>query len=378
MSSVPQSENPFLREDSAVRSLNRVRVAALTGLSVEADVLGQTAYDLLSAAALQRLIAAEGRNLHLDLATPDLIRRFDACSFADETWSDAAAIARRYGRRLGYLLVLLRRGEPENRAARPMWSDAHWEFWRSIGRVYVGGGLVAGHLGPLAIEGARAVLEKAGLVDLGLELAPYGAHLPLVGLARSAPPDVTGSLLFDFGNTSVKRGHARYRNGRLDRLEVWSEVPSVLADSFAPDKPLEEIRQQWEDLADIIADGWSSLSAVEREATAVCISLACYLFDGHPSPRDRGGYGDLQRLSPHLATFVAEELARRLGQVTSTVLMHDATAAATVYAGSPRSAVLTLGTAIGNGFPPPSDSLWQLANGLTLVSAHGKSVGEDR
>ena len=120
--------NPFLREDSAVRSLNRVRIAALPGLSVEDGVLGQTAFDLLSAASLQRLIAAESDRLRLDPTATDLVRRFDTRLFRDEALPHAAAIARRYGRRLGCLLAVLKRGERANRTARPEWTDAHWDF----------------------------------------------------------------------------------------------------------------------------------------------------------------------------------------------------------------------------------------------------------
>ena len=228
---------------------------------------------------------------------------------------------------------------------------------------------MAGQLGPLAIAEAQALLEEAGLSDLRLELSPYGSYLPLVGLGRAAPLDVTDSLLFDFGNTSVKRGRAHYRAGRLGRVDVWTDLPTVCSDSSARSEPEEEIRQRWQSMVGVIADGWSALSRVERRRTAVGISLACYLIDGHPSPRDRGCYADLRHLSPHLATFVAEELARRLGRIAAVTLMHDGAAAAAAYAGSPRSVVLTLGTAIGNGFPPPADGLWPIEDGRALISA---------
>ena len=115
-------------------------------------------------------------------------------------------------------------------------------------------------------------------------------------------------------------------------------------------------------MADIIAASWAVVPPDERPLTAIGISLACYLLDGHPSPRDTGCYGSLQRLSTHLATFVEGELAQRLGQAVNATVMHDGTAAAAAYAGHDRAVVITLGTAIGNGFPPAESAGWPIAS----------------
>jgi hypothetical protein len=59
-----------------------------------------------------------------------------------------------------------------------------------------------------------------------------------------------------------------------------------------------------------------------------------------------------------------DELAERLGGFHSFALLHDGLAAASVYAGRPRTAVLILGTAIGAGYPPSKQGLRPLANNL--------------
>jgi len=361
--------NPFLSEDSRIRSLNRARIVTLGDVPAEAGVLGRTGYALLSASSLQQMIIAAADHLCLDPTAPDLIRRFDACFDDPATRVHAIQIARSYGHRLGCLLIMLKRGERANRAARSEWSEAHWRFWQAIRRVYLGGGLLAGQLGGYAVASAQALLAKAGVADLGLERAVFGAYLPLVGLARSVPPCSVGSLVFDFGQTSVKRGYAHYHAVQLVQLDVWPDAATVCTELFSAHQPDDEIQQRWQRMAEIIARGWSAVPSEQRPLTTIGIGLACYLFDGHPSPEDVGCYGALQRLSPHLATFIADALAERLGQAVTITLLHDGAAAAAVYAGQQQAVVITLGTAIGNGFPPREDDLRPMAPDFVLL--HG-------
>jgi len=363
--------NPFLHQGSRVRSLNRVRIVALDGVPVEAGVLGLTGYDLLAAHSLQQAIIAAADRLGLDPTAPDLIRRFDGCFGHPATRAHAIAIARSYGHRLGCLLLTLKRGDVANQAARPEWSEAHWKFWQAMRRVYLGGGMLAGRLGRYAVATARALLADVGVADLAIERAPYAAYLPLVGLARSAPLGATCSLVFDFGQTSVKRGYAHYHSCRLTKLDVWPDVPTVCTELFRSDQPDQEIQQRWQRMADIIAASWDAVPPDQRSRTAIGISLACYLLDGHPWPQDAGCYGALQRLSPHLATFMANALTQRLGRAVPVVLLHDGAAAGATYAGHARTVVITLGTALGNGFPPPAGNLRRMAHDFAVRPAMG-------
>jgi hypothetical protein len=180
---------------------------------------------------------------------------------------------------------------------------------------------------------------------------------------------MTRGLLFDFGQTSVKRGCAHYGADKLLQVELWPDAPTVCAELFPSDQSEQAIRQRWQRMVDIIAASWAVLPSDQRPATAVGISMACYLFDGHPWPRDQGCYGALQRLSPHLATFVEDELGRSLRQAVKVTLMHDGAAAAAAYAGQERAVVLTLGTAIGNGFPPSAGALRPFASDFALSRA---------
>ncbi len=354
-----QSVIPFVSP-----SLNRVRIVALPGITLPEDAVGKTGYELLSARRLASQVQRHAAALRLDPNQPDLLRAFNDCFTACPGPVEAAVspqirsiseeIAVDYGRSLGYLLLTLKRGDPANRAARKDWDGRHWSFWAGINTVWVGGGLVSGHLGPIAIHEAGRVLHQAGFPDFAVRLSPQGADLPLVGLSRLAPVGAQAMLLLDFGGTAVKRAIAEYQDGQLVQLHRLPALPT----------PCESVHQASVELADVTAFAGRVLSIisqtwreVERQlrtgrlTPTIAISLACYLRDGQPPPSEMGCYGRLQRLSDNLQTYLAGQLSERLGQPIQLHLYHDGTAAALAYGGSGETAVIMLGTAVGIGFP---------------------------
>ena len=124
-------------------SLNRVIVADLPGIDVDAGVTGKNGYELVSSYALAGLIRRHAEALNLDPAQPDhvLNRALDDCLVRESPAAEVAeTIARRIGRNLGYLLLALRRGDAVNRAARDEWDDSYWAHWATIRQVWLGGG----------------------------------------------------------------------------------------------------------------------------------------------------------------------------------------------------------------------------------------------
>ena len=330
-------------------SLNRVCIAALPGVELPVGIAGQTGYGLLSTAALLGRIRARAAALGLPPDAPDLLHRFDACFMSPKTRAISEKIAREYGRSLGYLLLTLKRGDPANRAARQEWDGRHWAFWAGINTVWVGGGLVAGHLGPVAVRAAGRVLHAAGFPDFAVHLSSHGAELPLVGLSRLAPAGVGAMLLFDFGGTAVKRAIAEYKADELTQLHCLPPLPSPCESIHQTSRSLAAVKTFADRFLTIISETWQG---VERPLSpTIGISLACYLRDSQPPPSEMGCYGRLQLLSDNLQTWLAGQLSRRLGQPIHLLLYHDGTAAALAYAGSGETAVIMLGTAVGVGFP---------------------------
>ena len=344
--------NPFAAAAAPTRSLNRARLVELPGVNGVAALLGHSASELLSKAVVTALVRDAAGPLALDPAAGDLLHAFDGSFAVAATRPAALAVAEEVGRRLGALLLTLWRGDAANRAVRPEWDEAHWAYWANIERVVVGGGLLAGRLGRAAVPAAAAFLAAAGCA-ITVERSPYGDAIALVGLARHTLADTERMLLFDFGHTAVKVGLATYRDGRLIEVTRRPSLPPPCEEGRYEHAGPEWARRRWEDMAAMIADAWTATVPPGGGArVAIGLCLASHLQDGHPVGQDRGCYTVLRELAPHLATFVRDELAVRLGSFRALALLHDGLAAAGAHAGEAHTVVLTLGTAIGAGYGP--------------------------
>jgi hypothetical protein len=355
-------------------SLNRVRMIDLPGLAVDAGVKGKNAYDLVSTRALAEMIREHADTLTLDPTAddPGLSRAFDACldSETPEISAAAEAVARRIGRQLGYVLLALRRGDPVNRAARDEWDDSYWSHWAAIRQVWLGGGLVSGRLGPRLCAYARGIFVEAGYDDYMLRLSPYGAALPLVGMARRAPADSRMATIFDFGQTATKRALAIYDRGELLTLERFSDHPTTWRDpSHEPGDADDEAARLLDRLIDVIAEthAQARIRFGEPPPSPVLASLSAYVRDGQPLLAQCGSCAAIARITDNMQRTIADRLGTMGHSISGVTLEHDGTAAAVAHAGEPRAAVITIGTALGIGFPPGDAGLRPLRRDFVLV-----------
>lgn len=354
-------------------SLNRVPIIDLPGIALEPEVPGARAYTLLSPEALIELVRAAADALGLSedtLADPELLPlHFDRSFVAADPVVRAAAdrVARRYARRLGYLLLTLKRGDAVNRAARPEWDDAYWAYWAGIRRVWLGGGIMSGRLGRRVGSLAQALLTEAGCGACRLIRPRYPAVLPLIGAARSGPPGHTAAVVLDFGQSFVKRAWAVYENGALAALRLLPAVPTGFAALRSHPVP-DQIPRVAEFMIAVLAQTWRAVAAESgAPAPVLVVSIAAYVAGNHPVRTQLGAYAQLCDLTPNLGGWLAAESSARIDRSVAVELIHDGTAAARVYAGQPHSAVIVLGTALGVGFPPPAVGLRPVARGFRVV-----------
>jgi hypothetical protein len=349
-------ENPFLQRPFPVSpSMNQVRIVDLPGLAVPEWVKGKRSFDLLSSFALGQRVQDVASQLQLDPNDPQLLEQFDACltAVSPHIQMTAQTIAQDFGRSLAYLLLTLKRRDAVNQLARPDWQPHHWAFWQQIQTVWLGGGLLSGNLGQTAVSLARDLIQQAGFLEFQLHLAPNGRLLPLLGVARTASPGAAAMLLFDFGQTAVKRGIALYRDSQLIRLELLPSLPSPCQNARHASQDRVELAQFAAWLLDVLWEAWRETTvAYPNLSSTIAVSLACYLLAGQPRPEDVGCYGRLQHLTPNLNQFLNDGFSQRLGQSATVNLWHDGAAAGLSQAGAKQTAVLTFGTAIGVGFPP--------------------------
>ena len=362
-------QNPFWREPIAIPSMNRVRIVDLPGLDLPESCRGRLAYHLLSKKNLKDMVLAQREVLQLRPDVPDLLRTFDGCFTAVSTpiRTTAEQIAQEYGRYIAYLLLTLKRGDAVNRAARPDWRDVHWDFWGQIELVYVGGGLLAGHLGEAAVAEAAALIHSAGFPSFVFKRSDYAAYLPLLGVARCASAGAAAMLCFDFGQTSVKRAVAFYEQNVLTAIQLLPVLPAPCTTLELNKDPV--VAQHTLDaMLAMIADSWlEAAQRTTRLAPHLALSLACYMLNGHPIVGyDWGCYGRLQALTDHVETLLTEQVSTRLQRSVTVQAFHDGAAAAMVYAGAAKTAVLTFGTAIGNGYPPEVSRLRPTSDNLAI------------
>lgn len=343
-------------------SVNRVRIVDLPGLPLDAEVREQQAYNLLSTLAVCRHAQAQAAALALPAQLRDAprdspeVRRelplhVDRCLRSPDPAIRAAAesITRRLGRNLGYILLTLHRGDAVNRAARADWTDAEWAHWATVRRVWLGGGVLSGDLGTRIVAAARALLAEVGLSEtVQIALSPYPRDMALLGAARYLPPGVSAALCCDFGHTSVKRGVVRLTDGSITEFtplaplhtpwdwENRTDAAAGIEPAFLRDYVVETLVETAEE--------------AEISPEEVMLSIAAYVQGGELI--GNGIYAQMRALAPDARLLLAEAVAQRTGASVRLGLIHDGTAAAALHAGSTHSAVLSVGTAIGIGFPP--------------------------
>jgi hypothetical protein len=181
-------------------------------------------------------------------------------------------------------------------------------------------------------------------------------------------------VLFDFGATWAKRGYAVHAGGELVRLALLPALPSPCRPMFAGERidlsRLPPAEEQAEEMVATISASWQELKRQGREPDGpALVAMACHLRQGQPPATEVGCYGRLQQLGDLLEAQLDRRLKSRLGPAAGLRLFHDGSAAATFFAGSERTAVLTLGTAIGVGFAPPAEGLRAISTGLEVRPA---------
>lgn len=325
-------------------SINRVKLMSAPGLPEAWR--GKTTYQVMGRESLvKRILEA-----FPELATQaDPVRDFSERYLAQKN-AAAEAIADDMGLALGYLLHILKQGKAANREARPEWDDSYWMHWGSVQHLILGGGLMSGTLGKHILARAAHMLD--GMMTL--EIAKYPAALPLIGAARMENESHVPSWVFDFGGTNLKRARVVYANNKLRTMD---QLPSLLIPSFNETNDLFDFMVRA--ILDTIAQASSS-----AELLFINISIANYVNHGRLAPDNP--YGRLRSLGEDSSQVLSEAVTKRLGYPATIMLVHDGTAAAKVYAGAKNTAVITVGTSLGWGFPPPSHNLRPLEEHFSL------------
>lgn len=341
-------------------SLNRLRIMNIPGIEVDPEVRGKTGYELVSTQYITTQILKSADQLRLTAEEisgeqrqiPILLNR---CLDSDDmnVRSAAMGIARSFGRNLAYLLVTLKRGDLVNREARPDWDSSYWDYWATIRKIWLGGGLLSGEMGTLVLAAMHELFAEIPNEVYAVEIEPHGVLLPLIGAATSAPGGTTGAVVLDFGGSFVKRAYAVYEDDVLVELHTLPQLPAPRDASADED---ESAAYVIESMMTAFLDSLHSVFAKDLVVSRIIpTSIASYIDGGQVADRQGGKYTLLRQITDNASRFFTAAVSAKLGVPVEITLLHDGSAAAAAYAGEPDTAVIMLGTALGVGFAPPSE-----------------------
>ena len=348
-------------------SVNRVRIIDLPGIPVDPAVRCRKAYKLFSAQALLELAREQAAMLDLPdgLLQDDLASRLHVPRLVAERVANgrpaqrvaARSIGRRLGRNLGHILAALHRGDKVNRAVRPDWTAADWKTWANIEKVWLGGGVAGGALGKLFVEAASEYLAQARIGPaLQVNVSPFAREMTLLGAARYLPAETQSALCLDFGHTLVKRARVTLDDGSITEIQPleprpvdWRRLGAPY--ELTPDKGHQVVNF----ITDLIAETWQACEAVGDEADKdLMLCVAAYVRGGELL--GNGIYAKMSALHTDVRPLLSARVQQATGRTWRIRPIHDGTAAAALHAGETHTAIILVGTALGVGMPPTTDS----------------------
>lgn len=352
--------NPFISISDSGReytdstcSINRIPIAKLPLYGIEDSIEGKTVSQIFSTKVMTEEIKCSAGLLGIDLAKfPDRNLIFEFVKKISEGNIAAIELMRKYGRRLGLIFLTLKTGEKENRIARTDWNDEHWEYWKNVKQVILVGGLTSGVLGAILKAEALSVFEKAGVEPYDFVLLDNATYVGIMGCASQIKEKDGTFIVFDFGQTNLKRSIIKKCDGEIIGAKMLDSLPSEFmqsmkaADSAARDEAIKLSSY----LKSCIYETISYAQKSEEINSEVIISIANYVSDGCLNGV-RGGYAKLKSLCNNYGEYLENELSGMLRRRISIRLIHDSTAAALYFSDYKNSVCITIGTAFGVGFP---------------------------
>ena len=338
-------------------SLNRAVMAKCPVAGIEEGLDGKRFKELFSPEAIVSEMRRVSRYYGIDYShLPDfaLPKELDkALKSEDVRYRQMAErVTTRFGNRLGLLLLTLKTGLPENRAARSDWDDSCWEYWKKLDTLILLGGLASSRLGRRLKERVQCVFDYAGVKPYNIVLFENGAYLGVMGLGQRLMQDESTSLIFDLGQTYFKRAVLKKFGGIISGINTLDSLPSrYMQIDFEDEGDKTAYAYDLHNyILNIITSTYKEAAASAELSRHILISIANYTHSGMLNPI-RGGYSKLSVLGKNYADLLNETLSGELRRDIEVKLVHDATATALYFSDIPNSVCLTLGTGFGIGFP---------------------------
>lgn len=259
-------------------------------------------------------------------------------------------IAVKYGYRLAKVLSTLMNPSLESVSNRTNWTSSHWAFWASIRHIYLVGGLVAQPLIDIFNTCIIDEFRRQQISNVTVTFVSDSQHLGTKGMATEI--DHGEYVLFDFGQTHIKRAYVVKNHSKIVKDQVLSPVMSQYLEY--KNTPIEAVKELAVELDEFIVDTiLHTANEVGFQGNDFYISIANYVHGG-AIYSNRGGYGKLAYLAANYQVHLQQRLHQRLHRSVRVRLFHDTSAMALLFRNEDHCAVISLGTAFGIAFPEQS------------------------
>lgn len=330
-------------------SLNRVVFNKLKSYNVDEKYIGETSFDLLSNHHFANMIRENAtelkvNQLFMDYESVEIMTKL-LSSDNEDIAKLANNIVMEYGKRLGILLVTLIRGD-ENKLKRKGWRQKHWNYFKQLENVYLGGGLMYSPLGEKIIVSANKVIKDAGIHKLKLNIVNNPEKIILNGLAHKVNNEGEKVLLIDFGQTAIKTALSSCTNSKYRFTNEKILSTKILYKNIVGMDKQQVPKDILDTMIFMISFEYVKFKNIYNISNKIGISLATYL-DNNTKPICKSIYGDLRYVTSNLEKYMKDKIENEVGEEINLTVMNDSDAAAYPYKNGERTLVLTLGTAIG-------------------------------
>ncbi|MCK5761477.1 MAG: hypothetical protein KAH16_01115 [Candidatus Izimaplasma sp.] len=333
--------NPFKKENQMMP------IASLNSVYIE-DIL---ASDLFRPSLILEELVKYKDELGLTRISQDnkILYQFNNLlkSDLDSVKRKATEIAVKYGNRLAEVLLTLFRPSQISIDNRVNWTSKHWDFWQSITSIYLVGGLTSPILTNIFYDCVVSILEENNIKNLSITFIEGSSNLGTKGMSQLVKNG--DYLLFDFGQTNIKRARHLKKDGKIVIDTVLPMIESKYL--FYKTENIDEVKKISHQLDNYIIETiLNTYNQVAFNSENIYLSIANYVFNGKIYFA-RGGYGKLAYIADNYEIHLANRLSRILGKRISVKLFHDTSAMALMFSNEPNTAVISLGTAFGIAFP---------------------------
>ncbi len=259
----------------------------------------------------------------------------------------ANEIAVSFGDKLADVIITLMDPSALSILNRPLWNSNHWSFWKGVKHIYFVGGLISPILTNIFYNQIVKRLHQNNITDLQISFIEGSVNLGTKGL--SSLTNDGEYLLFDFGQTNIKRRHIFKKDSEI---VIDSVLPSVKSKYlFYKQKSEKELLNLANKLDDFIINTIiDSMNIVNYKGNDIIVGIANYVYNGNIY-QNRGGYGKLAYIKGNYEKHISDRISILLNKKITIRLYHDTSAMALNFNNTSRTAVISLGTAFGIAFP---------------------------